>query len=526
MDSAVFVVLLLATVAAFAWAFWPGRGEPRQAGTPSAGTLPAAATHPEPEPSAAPGQATAPALTAGPSAAAAAEPAAEPPPTAPQPPPPHPPPPPQPPPPPPPPAPEATARGRAPLFAFGTIEAPAAGATPYRHPREGGGYACLQVATTGFAAARERIVELAVVRCDAEGRVRDQWTTLVDPRRDEVGGAALHGITPGALHGAPAFADVASELLTRCEECVVVAHHAAFTESFLAAELLRVGVLAPTRPTLDLQRFALLAGRTPNARLATLARGAGRRRDVPSSALDDALLVAALLPEVLRRYGERLTYPVAPSPATVSTGRHRREAPVLARAAGTTGTPPSGWLADVLTDLPMSAAEGHDPRLAAYLDAVTTVLPTGRIVAEEIRELTGAAIRAGYPAARLRSVWERLLESMRETAFARGQVTQDQVRHLRAAALSLGVPTYFDDLIQAPPPPAPEPGSGTFSRPVRKPPPPTPPAQAARCGHCLQPGHYTAACPKLRRRGPGGPGGRGPIGGVPGLGPIDPISPI
>ncbi|QQS01622.1 MAG: hypothetical protein IPK37_04105 [Austwickia sp.] len=518
MNGTIFALLLLATCAAVAWAVWP-RGNSR-AGAAPAETPVVAAPAPPPE------SATAGTPQPVPTSHDAGPPALEPP------------------------APEAPeARGadeprrtapsraadqrgpRSSLFAYGTVAAPRGRAEPDA-PHEGGvpphtgDYACVHAATTGFSAARERIVELAVVHCDATGAIQDTWTTLVDPRRDDIGGAALHGIAPGMLPGAPAFADVATELLTRCEERVVVAHNAGLLEAFLAAELLRVGVLAPTLPAFDLLRMAPLAGPAPNVRLATLARRAGRRRDVPSSALDDATLLAAILPGVLNRLGDRIAYPVAPSPrtalSTTPVGRHRRTAPTLPRPAGTTGMPPNGWLADLMTDLAMSAAEGHDPRLAAYLDALTTVLPTGRIVADEVKELTGAAVRAGYPATQLHAVLERLLESVRVAAFARGAVTQDQVRHLRAAALSLGIPTYFDDLVQAPPPPAPTPGSGTFSRPVRKPPPPAPPPQAPRCGHCLQPGHYTAACPKLRRRG----GGRGPIGGVPGLGPIDPISPI
>lgn len=520
MDGTVFALLLLATGAAVAWALWPRRAPrrepgrelrpetPRGAGGPTA--PPADRAEPDGTPQPGPPPPTLASTTTGPAALESGA-------GAPQQPPPHadepade------------PPGPAGTRRTasssprRASLFAYGTV-AQAAADTPGHL----GDYACIHAATTGFAAARERIVEIAVVHCDATGRIQDTWTTLIDPRRDDLGCAALHGIAPGMLAGAPAFADVASEILTRCEQRVVVAHNAALLESFLAAELLRVGLLAPTLPALDLMRVAPLAAAVPNARLATLARRAGQRRDVPSSALDDALLVAAILPGLLGRLADQIGYPVAPSPATPSVGRHRREAPVQPRPAATTGIPPQGWLADLMVDLPMSAAEGHDPRLAAYLDTLTSVLPTGRIVADEVHQLTGATVRAGYPAAQLRSVLERLLESLRVAAFARGEVTQEHVRHLRAAALSMGVPRYFDDLIAPPAPPAPVPGSGTFSRPVRKPPPTPPRPREPRCGHCLQLGHYTAACPKLRRRG-----GRGPIGGVPGFGPIDPIRPI
>ena len=403
-----------------------------------------------------------------------------------------------------------SARSR--LFHPGVVDGPG---SPHHGP-----YACLALHTTGLTPGRDRILEIAVVRCDPSGTVATEWSTVLDPDGRAVTGEWLHGLTPGALHGAPTFADVASELLAQLEGAVVVAHHADFVESFVAGALLRGGVLAPSLPVLPLARFAAVSIPTPNTRLATLGALAGRPRTLPSSALADARILAAVLPRVLGALGERIRYPVAPIPHTEA--KHRRRPTLLTRAPLASAGVPTGYLADLLAAVPASAAEQNDPRLAPYLDALMSVLVRG-VVAEEVRELTGMAVRSGYRADAIRAVHQRVLESLRATAFGRGRVGQHQVRHLRAVAHSLGLPGYFDDLVTPSPPPAPPPGSGSFSRPVRKPPPPTPPTQAPRCGHCLGLGHYTAQCPQFRRRRSGPVG---PVGGVPGFGPIDPISPV
>jgi DNA polymerase III subunit epsilon len=106
-------------------------------------------------------------------------------------------------------------------------------------------FAVVAVETTGLSpAAGDRIVELAVVRVDASGRVEDEYATLLDPGRD-VGPVFVHGISPSEVLGAPTFGDVAGALLARLDGAVVVAHNAAVVERFLAAELARIEVAGP-----------------------------------------------------------------------------------------------------------------------------------------------------------------------------------------------------------------------------------------------------------------------------------------
>lgn len=99
----------------------------------------------------------------------------------------------------------------------------------------------VDVETTGFDAARDRIVELGLVGVD--GDEVSEWTTLLDPerrwRRDV---PAFADLSRDALADAPRFRDVAEELRARLAGRVFVAHNARFDFRFLAAEFARLGI--------------------------------------------------------------------------------------------------------------------------------------------------------------------------------------------------------------------------------------------------------------------------------------------
>ncbi len=389
-----------------------------------------------------------------------------------------------------------------------------------------GGYAALGLLTTGYAPMKDAVVELAVVRMDAQGRVAETFSTLVRPGHGEPAADTLGTIDTEDLLAAPTFDEIAPRLLEWLSGVVVVAHHGGHAGRFLAARFLRAGMLPQPMPALNLDRFGPGPFGTPNLRAATLARRLGLTHPVPAAALDQARLVAACLPTVLARSGASLRYPCAPAdhaagaavvPGTVligGSGGGRRTRPPAAAAVP--------FLADLLALAPIGAQEMNDPRVAAYLEDVASLLVQGRMVKSELADLAQRMARAGTSTDQLRDISARFLESLREAAFRRTALSSTDVRHLRAAATSLGVPGYFDDLIPPRPPEVPEPGSGSFARPVRKPPPATPPPRLPRCGNCLRVGHYTAACPMPATGRALGGGRVEPPGRV---GPIRPIGP-
>jgi DNA polymerase-3 subunit epsilon len=163
-----------------------------------------------------------------------------------------------------------------------------------------GPYAVVDVETTGLDPALDRVVEIAVVRCDAAGRPVAEWSSLIDPGRDP-GPTAVHGITGADLADAPSFAAIADRLAAELDGAVVSAHNLAFDASFLAAEWARADIDRPAAPglcTLALAR-ALHPGRAEGYSLAACSAAAGIPQPEAHRALADARVTADLLGSLL-----------------------------------------------------------------------------------------------------------------------------------------------------------------------------------------------------------------------------------
>lgn len=174
-------------------------------------------------------------------------------------------------------------------------------------------YAVIDVETTGLD-PREgaRLVEIAVVRVQGDGRVVDEFSTLVDPRAP-LGGQEFHGIGEGELIGAPRAAEIVPRIAELLSGAVVVGHNLDFEERFLAAELVPAGLssgqsglctLRALRSQLELSRYSL-------PRASHLLSG-----DWPTgqhTALGDARACAKLLVEMIANAPGELYY-TGPSP--------------------------------------------------------------------------------------------------------------------------------------------------------------------------------------------------------------------
>ncbi len=181
-----------------------------------------------------------------------------------------------------------------------------------------GGYAVLDVETTGFAPARERVVEIAVVHLDPTGQHEQTWTTLVHPARSVIGASDVHGITIDDVRGAPRFEHIAPTLVDLLTGRVLVAHNAVFDLAFLRHELARAGVAMPEPPvlcTLEASWDHLL--HLPRRRLADCCSAAGIALTDAHSAAGDTTATAALLQHYLTcRTGASIS---AGYPALVTT---------------------------------------------------------------------------------------------------------------------------------------------------------------------------------------------------------------
>ena len=302
-------------------------------------------------------------------------------------------------------------------------------------------FAVVALETTGLSpAGGDRIVELAVVRVDASGRIADEYATLVDPGRD-VGPVLVHGIANSEVLGAPSFGDVAGALLDHLDGAVVVAHNAAVVERFLASELARIGVTLPLNPALCSLWLARRTMRAPDHRLDTLARIAGLPVADAHTALADARTGAALLPHLLAGLGEppRHLTGLRPMPELGTAADPRTRSGELRPTAG-------GWIAGMVAGLPRAVVEAPSADAQRYVDALASALADGRILGGEGQLLTRLAGSAGIGPDQVLALHRRVLGHLRAAALGNGILTTGELRQLRTVASGLGLADFFDDL--------------------------------------------------------------------------------
>ncbi len=158
-------------------------------------------------------------------------------------------------------------------------------------------YAVFDCETTGTDTASDEIVSLALVRLDPDGLEMARYATLVRPSRPIPAEAtAVHGISDEDVADAPAFAEIAGELLGLLAGAVFVAHNASFDLGMLQRAFAGAGIAySPPAVACTLEAFRLLEPLADNHRLQTICERRGIELHDAHEAISDVLATVALL---------------------------------------------------------------------------------------------------------------------------------------------------------------------------------------------------------------------------------------
>jgi DNA polymerase III subunit epsilon len=158
-------------------------------------------------------------------------------------------------------------------------------------------YVVVDLETTGLSPGSSSICEIGAVRVRGL-ELQERFQTLVNPRRPlPAPVAALTGIDPLALRGAPPVELAVRRFLEFAGDAVLVAHNARFDMAFLDREVGRLTgrrIAAPVIDTLWLAR-RVLATRTSRMGLASLSHFFGTAARPCHRALPDAEATAEIL---------------------------------------------------------------------------------------------------------------------------------------------------------------------------------------------------------------------------------------
>lgn len=267
----------------------------------------------------------------------------------------------------------------------------------------------------------------------------DEWATLIDAGRDP-GPTFVHHITADMLSGAPTFADVAGDILSRLDGAVAVAHNARFEEGFIAQEFARAGIDTAPLPAVCTLRLARQVLAAPNFQLVSCCAAYGIELHDAHTALGDTRATAQLLTRLLAD-APALRFPSAPVPLPRYPGHARPRTRVTGLRKGT-----DGWIQSLLGKLPYSTSDADPASAEAYLDAVGGALSDGKLTGVEARALARLAGQSGMGAQQVRDLHHRYLDGLRDAALADDILTSTEYQQLVTAARLLGEPDYFADL--------------------------------------------------------------------------------
>jgi DNA polymerase III epsilon subunit-like protein len=183
-------------------------------------------------------------------------------------------------------------------------------------------FSLIDFETSGFHPGSARILEVAVIKIDAQGNILDEFTTLINPEDGNVGRTDIHQITLGMVKNAPKLSEVVGDLLSILDSSIVVAHNARFEENFLESAFREVGIKHPLMPTIDTLWLSRQVLDLPNYKLATVIDEFGYEFEDAHTALGDVRAMAKVLPEMLE-LGKGITFPsqLKKSPSFDATGK-------------------------------------------------------------------------------------------------------------------------------------------------------------------------------------------------------------
>lgn len=294
-------------------------------------------------------------------------------------------------------------------------------------------YALIDFETTGLDHKSHRIIEVAVRKIDSNGKLIDEFSTLVNPERTDVGPTFIHHIKAEDLFDAPLFAEIAPLLMEKLSGSIVVAHHAAFEDSFLASELRRIGFGIPDIPCLDTLWLSRNVLELPNYKLATVTSTFGISEVDSHTALGDVRMVSQVLPMLLGK-GKVLKFQAAPIDLKHDGSQVRLKTRVSNLSKGE-----DGWMKNIMNKLPESNLELSDEISFSYLELLSQSLVDSKITGDEAKQLAKLAGGAGLGAEQVRQLHNRFFASLEAVALADGIISQDESKKLDKIKKELGI---------------------------------------------------------------------------------------
>jgi DNA polymerase III subunit epsilon len=290
--------------------------------------------------------------------------------------------------------------------------------------------AVIDVETTGiFPLRNDRVLEVAAVVIQPDGRVEREFVSLVNPGRD-IGPSHVHGLLSEDILPAPRFSDVAPLLVDVLDGTVAIAgHNVRFDRQFLDFEFSRIG--QPMPDCFSMCTMLLAGGGT----LAGCCENFGVSFEAAHEALADARAAARLLTTLLADDPD-LTYKVRTLTPIQWPALQRTDKQAVTRdeSRRRKAEPPT-FLRRLLARMDhSSSAMSDNGAVMEYWALLDRVLEDRVVEDSEADALFETAASWGLSGHQIRVIHGDYLNQVARAALADGIVTQQERRDLELVA--------------------------------------------------------------------------------------------
>lgn len=309
------------------------------------------------------------------------------------------------------------------------------------------GFVVFDIETTGLSPTSHKIIEIGMIRTDAQGTPLAYWSTFINPLRP-VTATEIHGISDDDVSNAPSFEKVLDEILERIRGQVLSAHNAKFDVSFLKVEMARVGWELPKSPILcTMEESKEFIPGLANRKLETCANKLGIKEKVEHRALGDASITTALvnfylngktneerskellkLPSLAQKvkWPSKQTFPEIPKSS--STSDHWRKRPTNSEIMKVIKTMAAD---DLLGD------DADGPALT-YAQVLIESLEDGVVTEDEVSELDELASSLDIPKNKQVQIHGKIMSILAEESWKDGRVARAEQTEIVSTGLALG----------------------------------------------------------------------------------------
>lgn len=296
--------------------------------------------------------------------------------------------------------------------------------------------AIIDVETTGlFPFRHDRIIEIAAVVIQDDGRIDREFVSLVNPERD-IGPSRIHGLTSEDILYAPRFNEIAAQLVNVLNGSVAISgHNVRFDKQFLECEFQKMGYQLPEFFNICTMKLAG-GGKLMDCCFDYGISVEGDAHNALTDARATAQLLVNLLSDRLDIHRELaglkpIQWPVVPralkQPITREESRRRQTEPpsYLQRLFGR------------MQDSSLSFATND--AIMAYIGLLDRVLEDRRVDDSEADALVEMAMKWGLGNDQIRLIHHDYLHRLALAAAENGIITDTEQRDLKLVARLLGL---------------------------------------------------------------------------------------